>query len=58
MIGIFKGKDGSVGFHTGQVYNIKSSVAFGYIWITDINTGMKCSYTTIEKVLQNWELRE
>lgn len=57
MRGLYRGKDKSRGFKKGETYNLKSEVNFGYIWIIDVDTGLNCPYSTIEKVLQNWILR-
>ena len=51
MKGLYRGKDKSRGFQKGEIYNLKSEVNFGYIWIIDIDTGLNCPYSTIEKVL-------
>ena len=51
MRGLYRGKDKSRGFEKSKVYNLKSEVNFGYIWIIDIDTGLSCPYSTIEKVL-------
>ena len=58
MTGIFKGREGSCGFHKGQVYDIFTYVEFGRIWIKDKNSELKCPYTTLEKLLKNWDVRE
>ena len=57
MTGVFRGKENSCGFHKGQVYDIFTYVEFGYIWVKDKNSELKCPYTTLESLLKNWNVR-
>lgn len=63
----FKGKT-SMGFKTGQIYNIRSELKpiiktnmasnkkMACIYIYDINSMARCPYQTLEAFLNNWEV--
>lgn len=56
MKAVFTGKDGSMGFKKGKVYQIKTKVKSGYLWVVDLETGNSCPYERLESLLDNWRL--
>lgn len=61
----FIGKDGSMGFRNGKVYNIRTWVKranvftkTAWIWVEETDCGKKCPYTNVETFLANWEIVE
>jgi len=55
----FIGKDGSMGFHTNQVYEMlisrpKASLFSRRNDVVIESSGVKCPYVTIEAFLANW----
>lgn len=58
----FIGRDGSMGFEHGKVYNIETYIGSrlfrrgGFLWLRDKSSGLKCPYSNMESLLNNWEL--
>lgn len=54
--GKFIGKNGSMGFRKGQIYQLKSVVRDSCIVLQDTNSSLSCPYSGLEAVFNNWEL--
>lgn len=52
MVAKFIGKNNSLGLRNGQKYNVESLILLG-IWLAI--DGELCLYSSLEKVLENWE---
>lgn len=57
----FIGKNGSMGFVTGRIYNIKTRCGFVYgktpcLIVVDVLNKNSCPYSSLESMLENWEL--
>ena len=53
----FTGKDGSMGFRTGQTYDIKTYMSDNMMWVKALGTHLKhIPYTQLESFLENWEI--
>lgn len=49
------GRNGSLGLLTGEVYNIKTYVVDGYIWVKLLGTRLEhVPYTQLETFLESW----
>ena len=57
MLARFIGKDGSMGFKTGQKYELKSKCANNKIIVKTANDKLFCPYDSIESFLRNWEIK-
>lgn len=57
MLARFIGKDGSMGFKTGQKYELKSKCVNNKIIVKTINDKLFCPYDSIESFLRNWEIK-
>lgn len=52
----FKGRDGSLGYYNGELYNLTVTVNCASITIVrDDGTGT-CVYSNIVKFMENWDL--
>lgn len=58
MLARFIGKDGSMGFKTGQKYELKSKCANNKIIVKTANDKLFCPYDSIESFLRNREIKE
>ena len=54
----FIGKNGSMGFVTNKIYELKSTCENGHIVIRTIDKKLWCPYSSIESFLRNWEIVE
>jgi DNA-directed RNA polymerase subunit RPC12/RpoP len=54
MKGIFTGKDGSMGFETGRMYDLKSHIDNELIYLNDLNSSSFCFYFSVENMCKNW----
>ena len=59
----FIGKDNSMGFCEGQIYEIETKVKTNskgksHLWLYDMNSGLYCPYSRMETMLENWKLIE
>lgn len=52
----YKGKNNSVGFKTGQIYELKSQCIDNVIVIWTSDHKLSCPYSRIETFLENWIL--
>lgn len=57
----FIGKNGSIGFVSGKIYDIKTKCGFVFgketvLIVSDKNSRKNCPYSCLETMLQNWEL--
>ena len=50
----FIGKDGSMGLKKGDVYEIRTSIQYGLLWV--IWNENSCPYRNLESFLRNWKL--
>lgn len=59
---MFAGKDKSMGFRYGVEYDIKTRIQkrglFKSPWIVvyDINSDKCCHYSSVEKIVENWDI--
>lgn len=50
----FIGKDGSLGYKFGAIYDIKIETIGDYIYV--LSEGhLRCPYSSLEKLLENWQ---
>ena len=55
MLAVFTGKDGSMGFGKGHVYNIKTVCKYNLIYLHE-KSRMWCPYESLEAILKNWKI--
>ena len=56
MLGRFKGEDGSRGFIKNVTYTIEVYIDGNWIWLKHKHGPESCPYSTVAKVLENWEI--
>lgn len=62
MTAKFIGRDGSMGFKHGKLYQIETWIDSrlfsrgGYLWVRDVNSNLSCPYSRLETLLDNWIL--
>lgn len=55
MIGVFTGKDGSMGFRHGKEYKFNTFIRDNKLYIKTTE-GLWCPYCNLEAMLENWRL--
>ena len=57
IVAKFIGRDGSMGFRTGETYNIKTYMSDNMMYVKALGTHIKhIPYTQLESLLENWEI--
>lgn len=57
VIAKFIGKDGSMGYRNGEVYNLKTYMHENMMWVKALGTRLPhVPYIYLESLLENWEI--
>ena len=56
LVGTYIGKDDSMEFKNGQQYSFTTCISDGYLKLSVENSYLYCFYSSLESLLDNWEL--